>query len=129
MGDVYAGTTIELPKTSGATPHLWVVLTDPDGNPAQVVIANLTTRKADSDDTVVLNVGDHSYIKHETIVYYADARLATVEGIEKIAQFPNYGYHDDCSDELLGKIQQGLLTSRYTPKKVKDYCIGRFSKK
>ncbi len=126
MGDVYAGTTIELPKTSGAAPHLWVVLTDPDGDPPQVVIANLTTRKADSDDTVVLNAADHGYIKHETVVYYADARLVTVEGIAKIAQFPGYGYHDDCSNELLIKIQQGLTSSRYTPKKIKDYCVGRF---
>jgi hypothetical protein len=73
-----------------------------------------------------LNATDHAYLQHETVVYYADARLVTVGGIEKIAQFPGYGYHDDCSNELLTKIQQGLRTSRYTPKKIKDYCVGRF---
>lgn len=126
MGEVYAGTTIELPKTSGATPHLWVVLTDPDGDPPQVAIANLTSRKSDSDATVILSVGDHSYIRHETVVYYADARLATVESLEKIAQFPGYGFHDDCSPELLKRIQDGLLASRHTPKKIKDYCASKF---
>ena len=85
-----------------------------------VVIANLTSRKQDSDTTTLLSVGDHPYIKHETVVHYADTRLATVEGIERIAQFPGYGFHDDCSKELLESIQQGVLTSRYTPKKIKN---------
>lgn len=93
---------------------------------AKLVIANLTSRKQGSDTTTILDVGDHAYIKHETVVYYADARLATVEGIEKIAQFPDYGFHDDCTDELLRRIQQGVLNSRYTPKKIKDYCKNKF---
>jgi|SRR5918999_108226 hypothetical protein len=126
MGNIYAGRTIELPKTSGGIPHLWIVVTDPEGNPPEVVIVNLTTRQIDSDTTVVLNVGDHRYIRHETVVFYADARFAKTAGIEAISRFPGYGYHDDCSAKLLSTVRQGLLDSADTPKKIKEYCKVRF---
>ena len=127
MADIYAGRSIVLPKTSGATPHLWIVLTEPEGYPPEVVIVNLTTRKPDSDTTLTLNAGDHPFIEHETVVYYADARLAKAGGIEQIVKYAGYGFHDDCSSDLLKRVRRGLLDSRYTPKKIKEYCKSRFS--
>ncbi len=70
MTDIYPGKCLVWPHREGAQPHLWIVLTEPTGDPAQVVVVNLTTRIPTSDATVVLNVGDHKFIKRETVVYY-----------------------------------------------------------
>jgi len=127
MDEIYPGRSILMPKFSGATPHLWIILTEPEGNPPQVVIVNLTTLKPDTEDrTVILNVGDHPFIAHETVVYYVDARLATAQGILQLSKFPGYGFHDDCSKRLLEIIRSGLLESKDTPKGIKAYCRARF---
>ena len=127
MGNIYPGKSIVMPKSSGETPHLWVVVTEPEGTPPEAVIVNLTSRKPDSDTTVVLNVGDHPFITHETIVFYADATLAKTDGIEALSRFRGYGYHDDFDPEVLERIKQGLIDSRNTPKDIKAYCRARFT--
>lgn len=45
--------------------HLWIVLSDPEKHPeAPVLIANVTTRRADSDTACTLARGDHPFIRH-----------------------------------------------------------------
>lgn len=57
--------------------HLWIVLSDPALNPTNVLIVNLTSQTPGKDSTCVLNVGDHPFIRHPTIVYYGKARSVT----------------------------------------------------
>ena len=70
MSGIKAGICLHLKSTDNQERHLWVVLTDPDGDPPRVAIVNLTTPKSgiQEDETVVLEVGDHSFVKHKTIV-------------------------------------------------------------
>ncbi len=67
-----AGQTILLPKPGSDIAHLWVVLTAPDVT-GTVVLVNFTTQRAHSDPTLILQPGDHRFIKHPTAVHYADA--------------------------------------------------------
>lgn len=124
--EIYPGTCILLPKPSGEVRHLWVVLTEPEGEPPQVVIVNLTKNKPRADTTCILTPGDHEFVKVETVVHYADARFAPAEPLNQIAQLRDYDFHADCSGEILERIQQGLLVSPATPKKIKTYCRERF---
>jgi hypothetical protein len=71
--------------------------------------------------------GDHEFVKVETVVHYEDARLAPAEPLNQIARLRDYDFHADCSDELLERIQRGLLASPSTPKKIKTYCRERFN--
>jgi hypothetical protein len=126
MEDIYPGTSILLPKPGHETRHLWVVLTEPDGDPIKVVAVNLTTRRPDTDTTAILQAGDHPFLTKETIVHYVDARFIQVEPLRQLLTLDNYDFDEDCSDEILERIQRGLLDSRYTPKNIKDYCRERF---
>ncbi|MFN6558616.1 MAG: hypothetical protein RMY28_002265 [Nostoc sp. ChiSLP01] len=119
---IYAGRTFHIRKSSASKPHLWIATTEPDGTPEQVVIVNLTSRHANSDTTVILNNTDHRFIKHETVVYYADALFAKVAAIQDAIKNGVSSFDDDCSDALLERIQLGLLESPFTPNKIKDYC-------
>ena len=74
---VSCGETFFLSGTHDTEPHLWIVLTDPEGNPGEVVVVNLTSQRPGSDATVVLQRGDHPFVRHDTVVYYGDARMDT----------------------------------------------------
>jgi hypothetical protein len=126
MSNVYSGRCLVWPHEEGAQPHLWIALTDPAGDPPQVVVVNLTSRRPNSDTTVVLQIGDHRFIKRETVVSYADARLVDSDVLETYAKTPGNRFDDDCSEALLRQIREGLLNSRFTPRKIKAYCAARF---
>ena len=124
--EIYPGTCILLPKPNQSTKHLWIVLTEPDITSLDVVFVNLTTLRTGSDTTVILDCGDHKFIKHKTVVYYADAKFAPANKLKQIVQMDGYSFHDDCDDEVLKRIQCGLLISEFTPNKIKRYCKEKF---
>ena len=130
--DVYAGTCLLLPnKTPYETKHLWIVLTDPDdGIDIKVAIVNLTTRKRGVDETVVLKSGDHRFVKHDTIVYYEGAKIAPCVPIIALLNNRSMGYelHDDCSDLILKKIQEGIFDSDFVLEEVQEYCRLRLNR-
>ncbi|MHC5829591.1 MAG: hypothetical protein ACYT04_80140, partial [Nostoc sp.] len=64
---------------------------------------------------------DHPFIKHETVINYYDAQFAPISPIKQLIQKHNYSFDEDCSENLLERIQKGLLNSRFTPKKFKTY--------
>lgn len=120
------GDAVLLRKPNQTVEHLWVILTEPEGDPSQVVMVNLTTQRSGSDTTVVLNVGEHPFIQHPTAVNYFDARFTPAEPLQ---QGVDAGFFSDlqcCEPGVLKKIQQGLLASRFTPKRIKNYCAQRF---
>ncbi len=111
-----------MPKSADSTPHLWVIITEPDEN-GDVVIVNVTSWRPDSDETVIIKTGEHHRITHQSVVFYQDARIAKAALIEKAIQNTTLCVKcDPCSQELLMRIQQGVTQSRFTPRKVKDFC-------
>ena len=121
---VCAGNTYKLPVRWKSIPHLWVVLTDPDDSD-QVIMVSLTTHRKDSDETVVLHRGDHSFVRHKTVVYYQDARFASALSLTKAVRQGVATLHDSCGYDLLYKIQNGALESPHTPNDIKA-CLRRF---
>ena len=51
-----------LSASQKAKNHLWVVLSDPIGNPAQVVLVSLSTLREGADTTVVISPGEHPFV-------------------------------------------------------------------
>jgi hypothetical protein len=127
--EIYAGRTILVPHQVNGIPHLWIVITEPREQPEMVVIVNVTTRTTFtrinhdfSDSTTILLVEDHRFISKESIVYYKDARLVEVTAVQKLIEHGKFNFHDNCSNEMLLKIQEGCLKSPHTPKKIIQYC-------
>ena len=120
------GDTFLLPKSAYATEHLWIIVTEIDPQSGSAVCVNVTTKRDDSETTVVLNIGDHRFIKHESVVRFGDAREMKIDLVEKLlsgrpSQFVGV-LHDPCSEKLLARIRQGLLDSPMTPKEIKRKC-------
>lgn len=115
------GDTLEMPKRGDSTPHLWILLTDPDPATGEVVIVNVTTKRSHSDTTVILQAGDHPYIDHESTIYYADAQIRDVRLMEQAIKEANPYVKPNaaCSPELLQRVKDGVHQSKFTPNKIR----------
>ncbi|HET8649067.1 MAG TPA: hypothetical protein VFL95_03430 [Gemmatimonadales bacterium] len=65
-------------------PHLWVILNNPSSAFAdgKVIAVSFVTARSYTDATVILQPGDHPFIRHATSVDYGGAKLWRVEMIE-----------------------------------------------
>lgn len=126
MGEKYklgCGDTVHMPHPGQKIPHLWIIVADPDSN-GNAVMVNVTTQVDGSDTTVILRKGDHPYILHDSVIYFADAHFVELENLECGIEAKLCHQCDPCSEELLARIQKGMLESKFTPNKIKKHCCG-----
>jgi hypothetical protein len=100
-----------------------VTVSEPFGSPEGVIIVNLTSMRPTSDTTVILSVGDHTFIKHETVVNYADARIFEVDNLRMRIQQRDFEPRSAFEPGLVKKLQQGLLNSSRTPRDIKKAFV------
>jgi hypothetical protein len=120
------GDTFLLPKRSTDREHLWIIVAEIDQSTGKAVCVNITTEQTDCDKTCQLNKGDHSFVKHASVIFYQDAREIELAKVEKAlnAGIKNFvcTAHDPCSEALLKRVQAGLIASKQTPKGIKEKC-------
>lgn len=112
------GDCFMLPKPGQDTEHLWVLITNPDPGTHDAIMVNVTTQRAHSDTTVVLNVGDHPFIQKPSVIYYADARIVDVRTIDAALSSGAFRGHAAFLQPIILRIQGGLAASPFTPKKI-----------
>lgn len=87
-------------------------------SPGIAVCVNVSSRKPHSDTTVILQRGDHSFVTHESVINYQDAREMPINLVEQALTARTSQFvcvpHDPCSPELLGRIRDGLAKSKPT---------------
>ena len=113
------GDTLLLPKPGHETNHLWVLLTAINPQSGEVIIVNLTTERPHSDKTVVIQRGEHRFVDRPTVVFYSDARFASLAALDAAVNHGIANQHDSLNPALLRRIQGGLLASPLTPAKIK----------
>jgi hypothetical protein len=123
---IAAGTALLLSEPPLFKPHLWFVLTDPEGQPETVVVVMMVTAKKHTDTTVLLQPGDHPFVKHESSVHYSSAKWFRVSALTKAMQNGRCHLKETMSPKLLARVRKGLLESAYTIHAVSDYCKTRF---
>ena len=118
------GDTFLIPKRGADVEHLWIVITEPDAD-ANAVCGSVTTKRSYSDTTVVLDVGDHPFINHESVIHYADARILDLQTVQAALDAHIRAFtcrsHKPCSPGLLARVQDGLLKSPYPTKGIKAF--------
>jgi hypothetical protein len=103
---------------AGKTPHLYFVLTEPDEQ-GDVVIVNITTHAAGKDATVILQSGDHPFVRYPSSVYYALAKTAPWPAIRKGLDEGLIVQKESLGDAVLDRVRRGGLASPFTPRKIK----------
>ena len=119
---VRAGRALLLRESPDAKPHLWFVITDPEGTPPRVIAVMLRTAQHFTDPTVVLAPGDHPFIHHESSVHYSTARWFSVNAISKAFLAGHCSLQADMSAPLLTRVRDGLLRSQFTVNALREDC-------
>ena len=77
------GDTFLMPAPGGvATPHLWIVVTQPDPQTHLCVIVSVTTLRNSKDQTIILRPGDHPFIRHDSAIFYGDAMIVDARRLD-----------------------------------------------
>lgn len=103
--------------------HLFILLNDPHGQEQHVLIVSISTIRAGKyhDTACRLFAGDHPFIKVDSYVVYARARLETSAVLAKGVQQQILVQHDPMPGDVFARICQGVLDSRHTPQYLKDF--------
>ncbi|MGB3491265.1 MAG: hypothetical protein WBA57_00955 [Elainellaceae cyanobacterium] len=115
-----------MPIPDDEHPHLFIALTGARSYQEETIaIVNLTTLGSSrgNDTTVILDSKDHAFINRMTVVNYKDAFIAQTRSIKNAVLIGEASFRDDFCSELLGRIQQGALKSRFTPPRVKKMVL------
>jgi hypothetical protein len=92
-------------------PHLWIVISKE--GPGGFVVANLTSRVPGCDETCVVKVGEHPWVRHDSVIAYARAQLLSRQAIDVLKKLGCYAPKEPVSAQLLLRIQRGALESPY----------------
>jgi hypothetical protein len=126
MNVIGAGRTFLFAPNPHDKLHLWLVITDPDGQTDQVVAVMVCTAKTYTDSTVILSTGDHPFITHESSVHYSTATRFKVSAIQSAMKVGRCHLREDLKGELLMRVRQGLMDSPFTVGAIREYCAKLF---
>ena len=118
-----------MPAPGGTiTPHLWVVVTEPDAATHLCVIVSVTTLRNSKDQTILLRPGDHPFIRHDSTVFYGDAMIVDVRRLDAEVAAGLALVRAPCSPTTLKLVQDGVLASPFTRPKIERFCRSHWSR-
>lgn len=100
--------------------HLHIIASVPD-QAGFVIVVSVSTVYRFADKTVLIQAGEHPWLRHESFVSYNFAKLQRSSEIEaRLVKLPKM-IKAACSKELLKRIQAGILESEQTENGVKYF--------
>lgn len=110
------GSTLLIP--SGGCDHLHIVCCDPLNFPGRAsnscLLVNVSTTVPKCDRTVVLNLGDHPFINHESFVFYKKAFTETASALQLHVATGFYKAHLPVDRSLVKRVIACMDTSDFT---------------
>lgn len=104
--------------------HLWFILSDP--SPEQMLAVMLVSLKPHSDKTLILTVGDHPFIQHDSALDYSNVSLFTISKLNAALASSRCIPHPNMSNGLLKRVRAAVLASQRTPDAMLKICRERF---
>ena len=105
--------TLLIPDDRG-NEHLFVVIAKDEKREA-VLLVNFTSSRIGGDHTCVVGANEHPFLKYDSTINYADARITPIRNIEYNLEKKTFKKHFPVSKGLLKKIQDGALNSHSIP--------------
>lgn len=101
--------------------HLRVVATPPAADGCFVSVS-VTTRRKNSENLVILQPGDHPFLRHESVVAYRFSEIAWVETVEAAIESGEARKREPLAANVLRRLQEGLIESEFTPNGVRNFA-------
>ncbi len=94
-----------------ANRHLWIILSDPDEFPDEILTVFMTSLRPGMDQTCILEVGDHPFITRKTTIAYGAAAVWTRVALGQAIADGDIVLRDPIDDSLLTRIRFLALAS------------------
>ncbi len=92
--------------------HLYIIISIVD---TKALFVNVTTKKASSDVSCVLQVGDHDFITRESVINYGDAKITEIDNLKDAIDKRYFKPQKPITDDLLIRILKGARNSKAFP--------------
>jgi hypothetical protein len=92
--------------------HHWMIISDPNADPAHVVIVCFITYHEYSEEACIVEAGEHPFIKHRSCVDYAGSFVTTDARLEQHKASGALKPKQPLSPQLLQRIRDGVSDSR-----------------
>lgn len=73
------------------------------------------------DPTCIIQAGEHPFIQHTSYALYKFADTMHYRGIITHVTSSNYIPREDMEEGLLDRVRDGILVSKFTPRRIKSY--------
>lgn len=94
----------------GLDEHLWVIISEP-AKSDKVLMVNFTSHAHFKDQSCILDVGDHDFIKHKTCVNYSDPKIVTKKQLESLVQSGLLQNRKNVGMAILNRILDGAAAT------------------
>ncbi len=95
--------------------HLIIIISEPALDANRIVTANFTSWRADKDQSCIVEVGAHRFVKKRSCVEYRRDKLMTLSQYSSHISSGRLVSHDPVSEALLHRILDGAAVSPYIP--------------
>ena len=119
MIDIQPGFTFLAPTPGTYIKHLYIIVVLIDTDTALRV--NITTEVDYSDTSCVLSVGDHPFIKQDSVILYEDTKIISVNKLIEGIKSEKLSPRKPLSREVLERIKEGAKDSLSLPPKYLNY--------
>ena len=104
------GNTFLVPTPPNNVEHLYIIIAIRESSNSALVV-NVTSLKVGCDYTCIVKFGEHRFVKHDSIINYADASIRPISNIEYCLTKGIFKKDTSVSAKLLKRIQDGALQS------------------
>lgn len=117
--------TLLVPSGSHSNPdakHLFAIVTDKCADDQHLLVSFSTIKEGRfHDPTCVVAAGSHKFITNNSYVNYRFARIERADHLTKCVDGWMFTPNEDITEDLLARIQQGIVDSDFVAKRVFDY--------
>lgn len=104
-------------------PHLFAVMNDQCRNNMCLIIMITSLREGKyHDPACILDIGDHSFIKHRSYLLYRMAEVTRIDRISRLVSKNYYIPRDDFLEGTFKRISDGIRLSDDTPLRIFRYA-------
>lgn len=113
------GSTYLLYDDPASTPHLHVVISDPDEH-GSIVLVSVTTERAKSDAMTRFEAGIHPFVTKPSVIAYAYSKKMSCEQLRKMIEEGDAIPKVDACEAMVTRAQAGMQETRRAPREVQE---------
>lgn len=103
--------------------HLFFIISDPILGAGVIVTANMTTWRADNDQSCLIQPDEHPFVRHLSCVNYADSRQIALSQYRSFLASGSIIPNAPIDDGLMSRILAGAAISTHLPFGIRQILV------